>query len=104
MATQGHMLALGLASILIKHSYLHYPFETTMCFVNYRSCLLHLEVEAFALYAYIVSDLILTMRDFPNVPPLLSYIQEWRQYLWETYLFREFKPKDGICKNKSWEQ
>ncbi len=104
MATQGHILALGLASILIKHSYLHYPFETTMCFVNYRSCFLQLEVKAFALHASIVSDLTLTVWDFSKLPSLLSYIKEWRQSLWETYLFRKFKPKNGICKNKSWEQ
>jgi hypothetical protein len=35
---------------------------------------------------------------------LSDYIKEWRLTIYETALFREFKSKDGIQRNKVWEQ
>jgi hypothetical protein len=35
---------------------------------------------------------------------LLDYIKERRLTTWETAFFKEFKSKDGIWRNKTWEQ
>jgi hypothetical protein len=65
---------------------------------------MQLEVEALKLYDSTISNLELNVRDVPRVVSLAYYIQGWRQSIWVYDLFQEFKTRNGIWRNKSWEQ
>jgi hypothetical protein len=57
---------------------------------------MQLEVKAQKLYALIVTDLALSVRDTNDLSSLLNYINEWKLTIWETAFLKEFKSKDGI--------
>jgi len=65
---------------------------------------MQLEVEAQKLYALIITNLALFVKDTSDLSSLLDYIQEQRLTTWEIAFFKEFKSKDGIRRNKTWEQ
>jgi hypothetical protein len=53
-------------------------------------------MEAFELYDSTVSNLELIIRDVLKVVSLASYIQGWRQSIWEFGFFQKSKTWDGI--------
>jgi hypothetical protein len=57
---------------------------------------MRLKVEVQNLYASIVMNLALSIKNTSDLSSLSSYIKEWRLATWETPLFKEFKSKDGI--------
>jgi uncharacterized protein YktA (UPF0223 family) len=65
---------------------------------------MQLDLKNLKLYDYIILDLEWAMRELLGVISFASYIQEWRQSIWETNFFQEFKTRDGIRRSKSWEQ
>ncbi len=88
----------------------YHLFLSLACFVvvmslvvNPFNCFMQLKVEALKLYAIIVTNLSFHVQDFLEVISLESYILEWWEIIWEICSFREFKPRDNVQKNKSWE-
>jgi hypothetical protein len=62
---------------------------------------MQLEVEVFKLYDSMVFNLELIIKNVLRVVFLASYIQGWRQSIWEFGFFQEFKTRDGIQRSKS---
>ncbi len=65
---------------------------------------MQLEVEAFKLYDYTISNLELNIKNVLGVVSLASYIHGWRQSIWEFGFFQKFKTRNGIWRSKSLEQ
>ncbi len=61
-------------------------------------------MEALKLYDSMVFNMELIMRDFLGVVFLAYYIYGWKESIWESNFFREFKTWDGIWRIMSWEQ
>jgi hypothetical protein len=57
---------------------------------------MQLEVEAFKLYDYTISNLELNIKNVLGVVSLASYIHGWRQSIWEFGFFQKFKTRNGI--------
>ncbi len=61
-------------------------------------------MEAQKLFVATIIDFFIKLLEFKYLHSLLDYIKKWRLSFWETCLFREFMFKDGIRRNKLWEQ
>ncbi len=57
---------------------------------------MQLDVELQKLYALIVTNLGLFVRDTSDLFSLSDYIKDWKLIVQETAFFRKFKSKDGI--------
>jgi hypothetical protein len=64
---------------------------------------LQLEIEVLELFNATISKFSLAMRKVLDMISLFIYIIV-EVGVWETYFLWEFKPKDGIQRNKSWKQ
>ncbi len=56
---------------------------------------MHFEVKAQKLLCYVVNDLHVSIDRVVKVISLVAYIKKWRQELWETFFYKEFKVKGG---------